>query len=595
MSAEVFRFGDFELDRGAFQLRRAGHILRLERIPLELLFLLVENGGRLVTREEILERIWGKSVFVDPDNAINTAVRKIRQALNDDPATPRFLHTIPAKGYRFDGSIAPPRKPDSSPARSAVPRKLMLVVLPFVNMNDDPHEDYFADGLTEEMITHLGSLDPLHLGVIARTSAMKYKRTQADVAQISRELNANFVLEGSVRRDGNRIRVSAQLIQSSDQSHLWAGNFDRDLTGILQLQSDLARAIAAKIQLTLSQQTQARLAAASTVNADAQEAYLLGLQAWNLRTQEGFKRAIPLFSRAVSIDPDYALAHSGLARTCMVAPIFGVSSPLVALPKAREAATRALRLDPLLAEAHTVLAFVQVHFDFDWPGAEREFVRAIELNPSDPMSHFFYSNSYLSPLGRHDEAIAEMKRSLGLDPYSLPLQSFLGRTYVWARRFDEAEAQFHAAIRLAPHFALNHQRLARLYALQGKYAEAIAEDTQARLLAGHDPKTTVADAEELHRAYLADGPRGYWLRVLEFSEEKESQPEGYSSAFGSAIVLAKLGQKEKALDALEQAYEERAIFLTELPNESAFDDLRSTPRFAALLQRVHLASHFAAQ
>ena len=632
MPTGIFRFEDFELDWKAFELRRAGRVVRLERIPLELLFLLAERSGELVTRQEILERIWGKDVFVDADNAINTAVRKIRLALKDKPENPRFLHTVPARGYRFDAQVVQPASaniptgvpPSLSAATLAVrpkqrrwapwialasgvflfatdsartyisrrskatSRKMMLVVMPFVNMNNDPHQDYFADGITEEMIAQLGSLDPAHLGVIARTSSMQYKGAHKDAAQISRELGASYLLEGSVRCEGRRVRVTAQLIQAGDQTHLWAGSFDRDLNDILKLQSELARDIAAKIQLTLSEQTEKRLASASSLNAEAHESYLLGLQSWNLRTKDGFERAIADFNRAIAVDPNYAPAYSGLARTYMLAPVFGLSEPAETMPRARSAAVRALAIDSSLGEAHTVLAFVKAHFELDWPGAQQEFLGAIELNPNDASTHFFYSNSYLSPLGRHEEAIAEMKEAVRLDPFSLPIQSFLGRTFIWARRYDEAEAQFQKTNQLNANFAINHERLSHLYALTGKYEKAIEEETKARILSAEDPKSAVAVGEEQRRAYAFGGARGYWLKVLEFSRTKEDPPEGYSSSSGMAVVLAELGENEKAIDSLEKACVQHSMFMTELKIEPAFDGLKSSLRFSNLLRRVHL-------
>jgi TolB-like protein/DNA-binding winged helix-turn-helix (wHTH) protein len=632
MPAEIIQFDDFELDGSAFELRRGGRVAPLERIPLELLFLLVERRGQLVTRQEILEHIWGKHVFVDANNAINTAVRKLRLALKDNPENPRFLHTVPAKGYRFDAQVfersgtnipitapLPLREPPIAvraqqrrwapwialaaavfllaaySARTylswrsrASSRRLMLVVMPFVNMNDDPHQDYFADGITEEMIAQLGSLDPAHLGVIARTSSMQYKGAHKDAARISRELGASFLLEGSVRREGERVRVTAQLIQAVDQTHLWAGSFDRDLNDILKLQSEVARDIAAKIQLTLSEQTERRLAGASSVNTEAHEAYLLGLESWNLRTKDAFEGAIADFNRAIAIDPNYAPAYSGLARTYMLAPIFGLSEPAEAMPRARAAADRALAISSSLGEAHTVIGFVKAHFEYDWPGAEQEFLRAIELNPSDAANHFFYSNSYLSPLGRHQEAIAEMKEAARLDPLALPIQSFLGRTYVWARRYDEAETQLQKTNQLNANFPINHERLWHLYALTGKYEKAIEEETKARILYGEDPKSAVAEGEELRHAYASGSARGYWQKVLEFSRTKEDSPEGYSSSSGMAVVLAKLGENEKAIDSLERAYAHHSLFMTELKIEPAFDDLKSSPRFSDLLRRIHL-------
>jgi TolB-like protein/DNA-binding winged helix-turn-helix (wHTH) protein len=628
---DVFRFESFEVDRGAFELRRAGQPVPIERIPMELLLLLLERRGQLVTRQEILDRIWGKNVFGDADNSINTAVRKIRQALHDNPASPRLLHTIPGKGYRIAVlavdqealsispavAQAPLAKPPPAPVtrsnrwrmRAAIaaalvaivltaltywirnaspPGKAMIVVLPFQNLSGDTRQDYFADGMTEEMIAQLGGLDPRHLGVIARTSAMLYKGTRKDSAQIARELGVNLLLEGSVRRANDRVRVTAQLIQASDQTHLWAGSYDRDVSDILKLQSDVARGIAEKIQLTLSQQVQESLAGTPRVDPAAYEDFLQGLQALNLRTHAGFERAISAFSRAVDRDPTYAEAYAGLARAEMVAPIFGVSTTVELLPKAVDAATRAIALNDNLADAHTALAFSKSHLDYDWPTAEREYRRGLALNPGGAQVHFFYSNGYLSPFGRHDEAIAEMKTAAELDPYSPPIQSFLGRTYVWARRYDQALAQFQKANVLDPNFAVGHERLAHLYTYLERFNDAIAEESTARTLSGEDPELVRSREDALRKAFAANGAQGYWRTLLTIALTGPNPPEAYDDAYGIAIIYARLGEQEKAIDSLESAYAERKIAMSEIGVEPAFDALRPDPRFHVLLRRVGL-------
>ena len=640
MPHETIRFEDFELDPRSFELRRAGHLVKLERIPLQLLFLLAENRDRLVTREEILLAIWGKDVFVDADNSINTAVRKARQALKEDPEDPRFLRTIPGKGYRFTAAVSTQPEAtipiiDSSDqgAASAVPKsspisgiltpkvgwtilialvfialvttglilrsrlmkppktrskKEMLVVLPFVNLSADPHEDFFADGMTEEMITQLGTLDPQHLGVIARTSSMQYKDAKKGVAQIASELGVDYLLEGSVRRSGQRVRVTAQLIQASDQTHLWAADFDRDLSDVLKLQSDLALAISTKIELTLSPSARARLADAPPLNAAAYEAYLHGLHDSELRTKPSFTRAISEFQHAITLDPNYAPAHAALARVYSLAPVVGAMTPMESTPMAREAALRAVTLDPSLAAGHSTLGFILAHFDFDWPAAEHEYLRALDLNPNDAYAHLFYSNSYLSPLGRHAEAITEMQKAIAIDPFSAPMQSFLGRTYIWARQYDKALAQFRKSAEMFPGFAIDHERLAQLLAFLGKFEEAIDEDTKARLLAGEDEKSVLQKEAALRRAWTTGGAHGYWKQVLDFTHLPVNPPEDYNSAFGTAILYAQLGEKAKALDSLERAFEQRSLSMTEIAVEPAFDPIRNDPRFQSLLRRVGL-------
>jgi tetratricopeptide (TPR) repeat protein len=417
---------------------------------------------------------------------------------------------------------------------------------------------------------------------------MLYKGTRKDSAQIARELGVNFLLEGSVRRVNDRIRVTAQLIQASDQTHLWAASYDRDVSDILKLQSDVASGIAGKIQLTLSQQVQELLAGTPSVNAAAYEDFLQGLQAWNLRTHAGFEQAIAAFSRAVATDPNFADAYAALARVYMVAPIFGVSTPVETLPKAVDAATRAIALNDNLAAAHTALAFAKSHLDYDWPTAEREYRRGLALNPGDPQVHFFYSNGYLSPFGRHDEAIAEMKIAAELDPFSPAIQSFLGRTYVWARRYDQALAQYQKANGLDLNFAVGHERLAHLYTYLGRFNDAIAEESTARSLSGEDPQLVRSREETLRKAFAAHGAQGYWRALLDLSTLKPNPAEAYDDAYGIAILYARLGEKEKAIDSLETAYAERRIAITETGIEPAFDVLRNESRFQLLLHRVGL-------
>jgi TolB-like protein/DNA-binding winged helix-turn-helix (wHTH) protein/Tfp pilus assembly protein PilF len=635
---EPIRFADFELNPASFALLHAGRPVKLERIPLQLLFLLAEKRDRLVSREEILAAIWGKDVFVDADNSINTAVRKVRQALKDDPENPRYLRTIPGKGYRFTAAVntdhiavtvspvplapitpaildnardsATPKNAwpallaavalialvttgflvrsrfTSSP--QALPKKSLLVVLPFLNLSGDSGEDYFADGMTEEMITQLGSLDPQHLGVIARTSSMQYRGTQKGAAQVARELGVDYLLEGSIRRAGPRVRVSAQLIQASDQTHLWAADFDRDLSDVLKLQRDLALAIAANISLNLPSSMRSRPRETSSLNASAYEAYLRGLHDWDLRTRPAVERALSEFQQAIDADPNYAPAYAALARAYSLASMVGAMIPVESMPKAREAAERAITLDPSLAAGHTVMGFVLAHYDFDWRGAEREYLRALDLNPNDSYAHLFYSNSYLSPRGLHADALREMQKAIAADPYSAPVQSFLGRTYIWARQYDQAIAQFRKCNELFPGFALSHERLAQLLAHLGKFDEAITEDTKARMLTGETENSARRKETALRNAWTAGGAPGYWKQLLDLMQLPGNPPEAYNSPFGIAILHSQLGERSKALDALEKAFDQRSLSMTELAVEPAFDSIRSEPRFQALLRRVGL-------
>lgn len=622
MRASVYKFGPFELDRRNFELRRDRQPIRLDRTPLELLFLLVENAGRLVTHEEAVERVWGKDVFIEAETSLYTAVRKIRRTLGDETGEPLFIQTVSRKGYRFiakveavdaaSGPAPPPVRPRwrrwlawGSPAcilvtgavvlwslsRSRETNRVMLVVLPMQNFSGDPQQDYLADGVTEEIITDLGSLDPAHLGVIARTSSMQYKEAKKNIAQVSRELGVSYVLEGSVRRSGNSLRVTAQLIRSSDQSHLWAQRYDGDLGDVLKLESNIALEVASQIRLALSEEAHQRLTSAAHLNPEAHDAYLRGLQGWNQRNPQGFHEAIAEFTRATNLSPTDAAAFAGLARVYSLSPIFAGMPASEAVPKALDSANRALALDETLADAHSSLAFTRVHYLHDWTSAEKEFRRAIELEPNNPYGHFFYSNSFLSPTGRHEEAITEMKKAIELDPLSTRIQSFAGRMYIWAHRYDDALAQFQRANQLDPNFALNHERMAHVYALMGKFDNAINEETNARTLAGEKSEDVQQKKERLRQALRARGAQGFWRTELQLVQGGQNPPEAYSGALGLARIYSELGEKEKAFANLEKAYTERDEEMTNLAVEPEFDALRSDPRFRDLENRVGIPVH----
>jgi TolB-like protein len=466
------------------------------------------------------------------------------------------------------------------------PHKSMLVVLPFENLSGDANQEYFSDGMTEELITQLGSLDPEHLGVIARTSAMQYKGAHKDVAQIARELGVYYVLEGSTRGSKERIRVTAQLIASSDQTHIWAQSFDRDASDVLRLQSEVASAIAEKIQLALPQTTTARLTHSPSLNPRAHEAFLEGLYAQNQRTKPAFERAIESFNRAIVIEPQYAMAYAELSRTYSLATVVGLGPPTEMMINARNAAIRAIQIDDSVAAAHTTLGFIHAHFEFDWPAAEREFLRGIALNASDANAHLFYSNSLLSPLGRHDEAIAEMKTAIRLDPLSAAVDSFMGRTYLWATRYNDAQTQLQKSVQRFPNFALNYVRLAHLYTYMDKFDQSIAEETKAWELSGMDAAEALKRADALRSAFASKGPSGYWEKILEFSQAAVNAPESYSSSYGTAILYTRLGQTDRAIESLELAFTQHQLAMTEIAIEPAFDPLRSDPRFVTLLRRV---------
>jgi TolB-like protein/DNA-binding winged helix-turn-helix (wHTH) protein len=621
---QVLQVGDWRVDPTLDEISKDGTSVKLEPRAMRLLVCLAERAGQVVSVEQLLDEVW-KDVVVTP-NSVYHAVATLRRVLGDNSKEPTYITNILRRGYRLVAPVqrvdvapqdlglsvgldgrADPRMPSRTWLRSralwfavtllsavlttayfvtSAPHKAMLVVLPFENLSGDASQEIFSDGMTEELITQLGSLDPEHLGVIARTSAMQYKGAHKDVVQIARELGVNYVLEGSIRGSKERIRVTAQLISSGDQTHIWAQSFDRDASDVLRLQSEVARAIADKIQLALPQKTTARLNRSPSLDPQAHQAFLEGLDAENQRTKPAFERAIAAYSRAIVLDPQYAIAYAELARTYSLATVFGLGTPTEMMINARNAATRALQIDDSVAGAHTTLGFIHAHLEYDWPAAEREFRRGIELNPSDANAHLFFSNSLLSPLGRHDDAIAEMKIAIRLDPLSAPADSFMGRTYLWARRYNEALAHLQKSVERFPKFVLNHVRLAHLYPYIEKFDEAIAEDKQVWLASGLDAGEASNRADAMHLALASRGPHGYWEKVLEFSQSGVNTPEAYSSAYGVALLYTRLGEYDRAIGSLELAFSQRELAMTEIAIEPAFDRLQSDARFLGLLRRV---------
>jgi TolB-like protein/DNA-binding winged helix-turn-helix (wHTH) protein/Flp pilus assembly protein TadD len=642
MPADVVKFGDaLELDRNSYELRRGGRALKLERIPLDILFLLVERRGQLVTREDIIGRIWGKDVFLDTDSSINGAIRKVRQALRDDPENPVFVQTVTGKGYRFIAPVTEAEIPDQEgggqkldsskiiaseePAALAAGRerrvsltsgpwvaslaallvmilvagiygvrlhgrsqpasehRVMLAVLPFANLSNDPEQEYFSDGLTEETITDLGELNPERLGVIARTSAASYKHTNKTIAQIGRELGADYILEGSVRREGGIARISAQLIRVNDQVHLWAHNYDREIGGLLALQNELGRAIAQQVQVKLAPPYGGRSTNKYAPNPEAYELYLKGRFYLNQRTFPEIDKSTEYFQRSIEKDPGFALAYAGLADSYLANAI---RSPQNFYPKAKAAASRALELDDDLAEAHAAVGAEEGDFEYDWQGAEQEFKRALELNPNYAEAHFRYAWTYLTPLGKSDQAIAEMKKALELDPFSRIYNTVFGLTYFYARKYDQAEEQFKKAIELNPDFFVTYYHFAWLYSQLGQYQNAIGELTKGRLLSANDRAVKAAASEDvaLRKAFAAEGATGFWQQLLT-SNEKSGRDIG---EFDNPQLHARLGDKQKALEWLNRNYEERRALGTLLNVDPAFDSLRSDQRFADLVRRMGL-------
>jgi TolB-like protein/DNA-binding winged helix-turn-helix (wHTH) protein/Flp pilus assembly protein TadD len=647
-SPRLIRFGVFELDLRSGELQKQGRKIRLEGQPVQILICLLENPGELVTRDELHRKLWPADTFVNFEHGLNTAVKRLRQALNDSADSPRFVETLPRRGYRFIAPIQTvPAGGDLSavnvaPAVTEVPatRDLpeakehdqvdlsektvvithqhwtrvwkrsgfallvmfgicavwtawtlrqrrhapvvirSLAVLPLENLSGDTSQDYFSDGMTDALITELGQISELR--VISRTSVMTYKGAHKPLPQIARDLNVDSVVEGTVLRSGNQVRITAQLILAAADKHMWAQSYEGDVGDTLALQKQVARSIAGQIRIELTPHEQAVLKNVKRVNPDAYEAYLKGRYFWNKRTADGLKKANDYFAQAIEQDPNYAQAYAGLADSYALLGDweYGVLAPKEAYPRAKAAATKALELDSNLGEAHISLAFCLDGFDWDWESAGREFRRGVELNPGYATGHQWYA-WHLAALGRNDEAVAELKKAESLDPLSLIIGADLAEELLIAHRYDEAIRQGRKTMAMDPFFAVAHYELGQVFAQKHMNKEAITELQKAiELSAGSTTFTS-----NLAYAYAVSGMKNEAVKIL--NDLKNQSHHTVSNAPEIALVHVGLDEKDEAMAWLEKAYAER--FNPGVLLRPAFDPLRSDPRFQDLLRRIGLS------
>lgn len=615
-NSSPLRFGVFEIDLEAKELRKSGVKIRLQPQPFEVLATLASRPGQVVSREELQQKLWAGDTFVDFDRSLTAAVKRLRIALSDDADTPRYIETIPRRGYRM---IFPVVQVPTGPATEGLPstesrrvfrwrstlvvailailgiagyylrvhtvstsqpRRIMLAVLPFENF-DPKIDSYFSDGLTEELIAQLGELNPSAMGVIARTSAMHYKGTNQTIGTIGRDLDVDYVLEGSVRKQDTKLRITVQLIRVSDQTHLWAHSYDRTTENALTLESELAQAIAREVSINVPDSIvfRARNEKRHSPNAEAQELYLQGRFYWNKRYGESLKLSQSSFQKAIKADPNYALAYSGLADCDFVLAISGTESQAVVMPLAKEAAAKAIQLDPNLAEAHISLAQILSNYDWDWVTAEREYRRGIELNANYSTAHLWYA-TFLMNMGRFVEAHAELRRAQELDPLSSLPGTFLGKAYYYNREYDKAFAQYQLVLRSDPGFPIASSFLAQSYEQAGRLEDAVTEYRRAIPLAGGDITSAAQFVDSLEIALKTEGPEGYW--------KKQAELPIRTSALDKAALYAKLGHNEEAFQALNQAYSQHDMWLVTLKVDPRWDKIRSEYRFKNLLKRVGL-------
>jgi TolB-like protein/DNA-binding winged helix-turn-helix (wHTH) protein/Flp pilus assembly protein TadD len=623
----VVRFGTYEISLHSGELRKAGVRIRVQQQPLRLLEILLEHPGEVVTREELRSRIWPNESFGDFDQAVNVAIAKLRVALGDSADNPRYIETLPRRGYRFIAGVDVVNRPTTKlellpevgsseaeertqieVAEKAAPKHLLwnagkmsgaaialvllvlivsiffwrshrpadtlpsspirsLAVLPLENLSNDS-QDYFADGMTDELITDLAQISALR--VISRTSVMPYKGVRKPLPQIARELNVDAVVEGTVLRSDKQVRITAQLIRAPADKHLWAESYEGDLRDTLALQKKVARAIAEQIRIKVTPQEETVLRNVKVVNPEAYENYLKGRYFWNKRTADGLTKATYYFNQAIESDPTYPLPYTGLA------DIYQVSDrPQLA----REEVQKALDLDDQLAEAHNSLARILYLFDRDWEGADREFERAVELNHNYAPAHHWYS-MYLALKGRKEQALAEAEKAYELDPLSPVVGANLAKILQEAGQSDKAIEQAKKTLELEPDSAVTHAVLGLAYQDKRMYPEAIAEYKRALQLGGSPAEIRGL----LGNAYAVSGNRSDAEKMI--AELKSLWPEHTRAALDLAVVYSGLGDKEHALSWLEKAQEMHVSDLIGIGKDSHFLELRSDRRFQELVQRV---------
>jgi TolB-like protein/Flp pilus assembly protein TadD len=568
-----YGFGEFRLDGSGRILTSKGRTVPLPPKLGATLLALVENAGNVVEKEELLRKVWAGE-FVE-EGSLTRTISLLRTILERHGHGGEYIVTVPKRGYRFVTEVS---TADSLEKRSD--GKLMLAVLPFANLSPDSKQEFFSDGLTDEMIMQLGRINPKTLGVIARTSSMRYKHTPKGVDQIGRELGVDYVIEGAVRRDRKRVRITVQLIRVRDQTQVWADSYERQLHDVLILQSELASAIARAVQVRLATPTSSQAAFQRQINPNAYEACLKARFFWNRRTREDLHRALEFFAQSIQKDPNYAPAFAGMADTYLVLLDYRYVVPNEAIAMATAAAVNALRLDELLADAHTSLAHAKLHA-LDWKGSEQEFLRAVQLAPGYAVAHFYYAN-FLTARNRFEEAIAEARESVRLDPVSMVAEANLAILYYNAGRHDEALAVCRKAIQMEPNLARPYDDLGRILLETSNFSDAIVALEKAAALSNRSARCL----SSLGYGYGVTGQLDLAREIL--AELKGMSKQGYVASSDFAIVHAGLGEHDQAVAWIERACDERDSHLPHLNVDPRLRNLRREPRFKALVERVGL-------
>ena len=623
-----YKFGPFEITPSERRLSRGGEPVPITAKAFDTLLFLIQRNGHLVEKSTIMESIWPDS-FVEEGN-LSVTIHMLRKILGDDVADHKYIETVPKRGYRFTGVVREMRAPNVAtipttspravrptpsfrlsmltsaiftPIRigiftvltigsvsavvhlrrpsEAVPKINSLAVLPFQILNSTnelKNQDYLGLGMADAIITKLGSGG----GVVVRpTSAVsKYAASLPNPLEVGRELQVDAILSGNIQVRPGRVMITAQLVRVSTGTLLWADTFEQTPERMSDLESELEDRVARSMFMRVSEDARGNRTKHSS-DFKAYQLYLQGRYFWNKRTEVGLRRSIEYFQQAVVEDPQYSMAYAGLADAYTLLGSYGVEPAEQAYPSAKSAALRALALDDSLSEAHASLGMISFYYEWDWPKAEREFRRAIELNPNYPMGRAWYAVS-LAATGRHDEALEQIRRSRELDPISLIINTEVGRVYYLTRRYDEAATEYRRVIELDPNFARAHTRLGMTYVAQGKFAQAIDEFETAQRLSGSDPYLDGL----LGYAYARRGKRSTALGLL--ADLKKRSNHEYVPAFSMAIIYVGLGEQSSGLDMLDKSYTDRSSYLVYARTDPFLDSLRTDPRFKALLERLHL-------
>ena len=608
-------FGEYELDCETGELRRSGTLVKLQPQPAKLLNILVNRPGEVVTRQELAEQVWGSETYVDFEHGLNFAVRQIRSVLEDDAEHPRFLETVPKRGYRFIAPVSnqPHRTDDKrSPVQPLPPRKSFLryllavlavtglattlivmnnkrvalykraagmagsrkieslAVLPLHNLSADAEQEYFSDGMTDELITDLAKFR--NLRVISHTSVERYKETKRPLPEIARELGVDAIVEGTVMRSGDRVRITAQLIEAGSDRHLWAESYERDLRDVLALQGEVAERIATAVGINLTAGDQTLMASTRVVDSAAHEAYLKGNFYWNRSNCEGSKRALEYFQQGVAKDSNFAPAYLGLAQSYFTLGDWGCWPHHEAFAKSKAQALRAIELDHNLGAAHTWLGMLAFFYEWDWQNAEKEFRQAIELDPNYSFAHLSYA-VFLVTMGKPEQGFVEMRRAHELDPTSELTNMVSVHVLYLARQYDQAIEQAKVAIELNPGSWGAYIWLGESYERKGMYEQASAAYLKSKALEGLGPEELAA----FRSAYLKSGIRGHWQQELATVKPNQCS---------ITVIYAHLGDKDRTLEYLNRDFQNHCTDLRMLNVDAIYDILRKDSRFQDVLHRM---------